>query len=170
MTSSSLPLDRLREEFEKWLAAARTTGERALDVVGLGSESRGCSPASDMIETTREIHLYIDLPGSSADKIEVLLVGSILKVKAVKCPPTLSETQVVWHLRERICQTVEREWHLPAQVNPDHVRATYRDGVLHVILEKSPAEQPHVVPVHYAGFPDVAERETASRGHEAACG
>jgi HSP20 family protein len=140
--------DRVRQEMDRWLETARITGERALDAVGLASENRPLPPQSDILETETDLHILVDLPGVPADGVDLTLAGQVLTLKARRTPSPLFGEGTRWHLRERLTLIYERTFHLPLQVDGDSVRAVVRDGLLHVILQKSPQAQARPIPIH----------------------
>jgi HSP20 family protein len=145
--------DRLRQELERWLETARVTGERALDAVGLASEARPLPPHVDLIETETDLHLLVDLPGVSADGVDLSITGQMLTLKAIRLPsPLLAEGSTV-HLRERTTLQYERSIPLPLSVDTDNIRAVVRDGLLQVTLHKSPQSQPRPIPIHRGDAP-----------------
>lgn len=146
--------DRLRQELDRWFEAARIAGERTLDAVGLASDTRPLPPATDIIETETDIHVHVDLPGVGADGVELALSGQVLTLKAIRIPsPLLTEDSAV-HLRERITTTFERTLPIPAQVDPDSVRAVVRDGVLHVTMKKVHTSASRQIPIQRSGESD----------------
>ncbi|MDX1967588.1 MAG: Hsp20/alpha crystallin family protein [Planctomycetaceae bacterium] len=149
--SSSGTFDRLRLELDRWFEAARVAGERTLDAVGLASESRPMPPATDVIETETDVHLLVDLPGVSADAVDLSLTGQVLMLKAIRLPSPLLTDAATIHLRERLTTSFERAIPLPVQVDADSVRAVVRDGQLHVTLKKSHFAQARQIPIQRGG-------------------
>ena len=78
------PMDRVRHEMERWLDVARTTGERALETLGLVNSGRPNSPSIDLIELDAEIMVLVDLPGVSVESVQLSLAGNMLTVKAAR--------------------------------------------------------------------------------------
>lgn len=145
--STSNPFDRVRSELDRWLETARITGERALDAVGLSSENRPLPPQTDMLETDTEVHLLVDLPGVAAEGTDLSVSGQVLTLKAHRTPAVLSSEGAKCHLRERVTQVYERSYHLPVPIDADSIRAVLRDGLLHVVIRKSPQIQPRTIPI-----------------------
>jgi HSP20 family protein len=141
------PFDRVKQEMDRWLETARITGERALDAVGLASETRPLPPQSDLLETDTDLHLLVDLPGVPADGVDLTVAGQVLTLKARRTPSPLLGEGVKWQLRERLTLSYERTFHLPVPVDLDSVRAVVRDGLLHVILQKTPQVQSRPIPI-----------------------
>jgi HSP20 family protein len=149
MTSSpsSSPLDRVRQEVERWVETARITGERALDAVGLASETRPIPPLVDLLETETDLYLFVDLPAVSADGIDLSLAGQVLTLKARRNAPPMLGEGARWLSRERVAATFERTINLPLPVESDSVRAVVRDGLLQVVLKKVPQVLSRTIPI-----------------------
>jgi len=149
MTSSPSPgtFDRVRQEMDRWLETMRITGERALDAVGLASESRPLPPHCDIVETETDLHVLVDLPGVPADAVDLSLTGQNLTLKARRSPPPLLGEGAKWHLRERMILSYERTLPLPASVEMDSVRAVVRDGLLQIVLRKTPQPPARSIPI-----------------------
>src|SRR5262245_32663308 len=91
--------DKLRREFDRWLEAAFSQGERALDVMGMRG-NRPWSPAVDVVETTDSILIDVELPGVDPSQVDVTLAGNMLTIKgAAPIKPTVEGQSV--HLVER---------------------------------------------------------------------
>jgi HSP20 family protein len=61
--SSIPPVERVRQEVDRWLEAVRSTGERTLESLGLSGTNRPATPPIDVIELPEEIVVQIELPG-----------------------------------------------------------------------------------------------------------
>jgi HSP20 family protein len=155
MTSTPQPgtFDRVRQEMDRWLETARVTGERALDAVGLASETRPLPPQCDVVETETDLHVLVDLPGVPADAVDLSLSGQALTVKARRLPPPLLGEGAKWHLRERLILSFERTLNLPAAIEPDSVRAVVRDGLLQIVLRKVPQPPSRTIPIQREAEP-----------------
>ena len=142
------PLDRMRHEMDRWIDAAKSTGERALETLGLLGTSRPAVPAIDVIELAEEILVLIDLPGVTAESVELSLTGNMLTVKGTRAGHGLSEEACPRvHVSERVSLRFERAIPLPAAVNADAIRAETRDGLLTVSLLKALASPSRPIPV-----------------------
>jgi len=146
-------IDRVRQEVDRWLETARITGERALDVVGLASESRPMPPQADILETETDLHVLVDLPGVPADAVDLSLAGQTLTLKARRNPPPLLGEGAKWHMRERLTLFFERTFQLPVQVEGDSVKAVARDGLLQIVLRKTPQVQSRTIPIQRSTEP-----------------
>jgi len=144
------PMDRVRQEMERWLEVARTTGERALETLGLSQFGRPAAPAIDVIELESEIVVLADLPGVAAEFVQLSLVGNMLVIKAARQGLDVPES-AHRHVFERTATQFERPVPLPAPVDPEDIRAETRDGLLTVTLKKTVASVGRSIPVVRAG-------------------
>lgn len=140
------PLDRVRHEMERWLDVARSTGERALETLGLGTHGRHGQPLIDVIEVDTEILVHVELPGVAAESVQLSLAGNMLTVKAARSEMDLPDS-ARRHLSERSVAIYERAIPLPAAVDGDNVRAETRDGLLTVTLKKTVVAAGRSIPV-----------------------
>lgn len=146
-------VDRLRQEFERWLAAATTQGGRALDAFGMGGTC-AWTPAADVCERAEDVVVLLDVPGISPDAIEVSLVGNMLTVSGERllCEVEAGTTR---HLHERCGGRFARSIPMPVSVNPEAVSAEAKDGVLRICLAKSETAKSRRIAVQ-AGSPACA--------------
>lgn len=143
------PMDRVKQEMERWLEVARSTGERALETLGLVSSGRPASPPIDVVEHDTEIVVLVDLPGVSVESVHLSLVGNMLTVKASRSVLNYPETSRR-HVFERTATAYERAIPLPAAVDMEGIRAETRDGLLSVTLRKPVSSTPRSIPISRA--------------------
>ena len=148
--SSVPPVERVRQEVDRWLDVVRSTGERTLESLGLTGASRQANPPVDIIELPEEILVQIDLPGVSAESVELSLVGNMLTVNGLR-PSYEFGSDARVHLQERGVGRFQRAIPLPAAVNNDAIRAETRDGLLTVTLRKATPTAGRSIPVSRGG-------------------
>jgi HSP20 family protein len=144
--SSIPPVERMRQEVDRWLEAVRSTGERTLETLGLTGANRPATPPVDVIELPEEILVQIDLPGVSAESVELSLVGNMLTIAAIRILPEFPG-EARFHVRERAVGRFQRSVPLPAAVNDEAIRAETRDGLLTVTLRKAMPTVGRSIPV-----------------------
>ena len=144
------PVERVRQEVDRWLEVVRSTGERTLESLGLTGANRQTNPPVDIIELPDEILVQIDLPGLSAESVELSLVGNMLTVTGSR-PSYEFASDARVHLRERSVGSFQRSIPLPAAVNNDAIRAETRDGLLTVTLRKATVTSGRSIPVSRGG-------------------
>ena len=92
-------------------------------------------PALDVSETDTQVIVKAEVPGIKADDIDISLMGDTLTIKGEKREESREERED-YHRVERRYGAFQRTLSLPSQVDPDKVKASYKDGVLKVTMEK----------------------------------
>lgn len=93
-------------------------------------------PALDVYEEKDEVIVKADLPGLSKEDVDVNLSGKTLTIKGEK----KQEEEVKekdYYRRERSYGSFVRSVELPAEVKPEEIKATFKDGVIEVRLPKT---------------------------------
>src|ERR1700674_580544 len=111
------------------------------------------APAVDIYETTNELVVKADLPDVNEKDIDVRVENNLLTVRGErKFEKAVSDEN---YLRvERAYGSFSRSFSLPNTVNPDAIRAEYRNGVLTVNLPKREESKPRQVKVNVNGAPN----------------
>lgn len=146
------PVERVRQEVERWLETVRNTGERAMESLGLFNAARPSEPAVDLIELPDEILVQVDLPGIPAETVDLKLVGNMLTVTATSTRAELPP-EAKYHLRERFEGRYQKAVPLPAAVDNEAIRAETRDGRLTVTLKKAVPTATRSINVTRGGAP-----------------
>jgi HSP20 family protein len=99
------------------------------------------SPCVDVTETNNQLVFDFDLPGMKKQDIKLEIDENILRVTGSR-EDVSEDTSERYHRREVSRGSFERQFALPSDVNPDTAKAEYRDGVLHVTVEKTKETKP----------------------------
>lgn len=111
-----------------------------------GGPPSAWSPAVDIYETADRIVLLAELPGMTSGEIDIQIQGNVLTLRGER--RVSREAQEESYLRiERPSGPFRRSFTLPAGVAQERVRATFRDGVLEVVLPKSDEGKATRVPI-----------------------
>jgi HSP20 family protein len=94
----------------------------------------------EVTDTGAELRVVAELPGVDEKDVSVELQGDALTIKGEK-KATAERKDEGYYLTERRYGTFMRTLQLPHAVEADKVQATFKNGVLTVILPK-PAELP----------------------------
>ena len=111
-----------------------------------GSE-RFWAPLADMYETKDDLVLSFELPGISEKDVNVSITGDLLTVKGERRAEQTSKDDT-YHRLERVYGKFERTVQLPMPVQADKVKATYRDGMLHIQLPKAEEVKPKEIKIN----------------------
>ena len=99
------------------------------------------SPAVDVVETGTEIILKADLPEMSQDEIGIKVEEGTLTIEGER--KFLKETPEENYIQiERSYGTFRRTFAIPRMIDQEKIKASYKDGVLRIILPK----KEHVYP------------------------
>lgn len=123
-----------------------------IGVSGLPSSIRsvapGTLPAVNVGRTPDSVEIYAFAPGLDESKIEVTIDRSVLRLSSERTSgiPT-DDPKVHVYTRERGTGSFTRAISLPDDVDPAHVNASYRDGVIQVSVTRRESTQPKRITV-----------------------
>ncbi len=99
------------------------------------------SPAIDIYDSKDNVMVKADIPGMKKDEIEVSVHGDTLIIKGEKKQE--KEVKEKDYVRtERFYGSFNRAISLPAAVDASKVNATYKNGVLELVLPKKEESKP----------------------------
>ncbi len=103
-------------------------------------------PAVNIYELEDEILLTAELPGVSAEELDLSVANGLLTLKGVRSesPPVQEER---YRRSERPVGQWERTFSLPEKVRDEDMFAELNHGVLKLHLPKAPSEEPRRIPV-----------------------
>lgn len=114
---------------------------------GRGASSAGAfSPALDVEETEEGFVLYVELPGVSADNVDVSLEENVLTVSGERSFYDQREAEGFRRI-ERHFGRFHRAVRLPDRVDANRVEASYRDGMLTISVPKAEEAKPRRIEV-----------------------
>lgn len=112
------------------------------------SVTAGAAPAVNVGRTSSSVEVYVFAPGMDASKIDVTLDRGVLRVSGER-PSIIPEDdeRMNVYARERSTGSFMRAVSLPDDIDPNQVRASYRDGVLQVSIPRRESAQPKRITV-----------------------
>lgn len=115
---------------------------------GLGSYE-SLSPRVDVTESDKEVTVTAEIPGMDEKDIEVVFSNDVLTLKGEKKREEEDKGKGYYRL-ERAYGSFHRAIPIPTETNADKVKASFKNGVLTVKLEKSENAKKHVrkIPVN----------------------
>ena len=108
--------------------------------------NRPWAPSVDIFETDNELVVKADIPDMKFEDIDVHIENGTLTLKGERKFES-DKTEGGWHRVERSYGTFERAFTLPDTVNPEGVKADYKNGALTVTLPKKEIAKPRQVKV-----------------------
>lgn len=107
---------------------------------------RPWTPAVDILETENELVVKADLPDVDMKDIHVEIENGTLTLKGER-KFEKEEKETGYHRIERSYGSFARYFSLPDTVEPDKVKADYKNGVLTVTLPKKEIAKPRSIKV-----------------------
>lgn len=96
---------------------------------------RATWPTLEVAETEKEIRVTAELAGMDEKDVELVLNENVLTLRGEKKTQTKEDEGV--HLTERFYGAFERSIALDSEVDRDKVQASFKNGVLTVVLPKT---------------------------------
>ena len=113
-------------------------------------ESWVAVPAVDFVERENAYEVHADLPGMDEKDIEVKVSNGVLTIKGQKHEEK-EEKKEDFHLRERRFGSFERALRIPESVDTDKIEASFKKGVLTVMMPKTAEAQKPVKKIEVKG-------------------
>jgi len=102
--------------------------------LGLRSVPRGTFPAINVYDQGNAAVLTAELPGVKPEDVELTVLGDAITLKGERKSDRTDGER--YYRQERPTGAFERTVTLPTPIDPDSVKAEYRDGILTVHMEK----------------------------------
>lgn len=110
--------------------------------------ARGGFPAMNVGNTPQSVEIYAFAPGLDPAGIDVEIEKGVLTIsgeRKIGLPSQDEKTTV--HIDERFAGRFHRVLTLPDDIDPSAVQAHYRDGVLHISIQRRAAAQPRRIAI-----------------------
>jgi HSP20 family protein len=108
---------------------------------------RSWNPVVDIYEEGDNIIVQAELPGVTKDGISVDVKDRVLTIKGERSADNEVKEDKYFR-RERVYGQYRRAFTLPADVDPEGVKAEYSEGVLKILVPKPEAQKPKQITVH----------------------
>lgn len=141
---SLFPRD-LFSELERMQDAMRQDFDLSPSIRGF---SRGGFPALNIGNTAKSVEIYAFAPGVEPASIDVQIEKGVLTIAGERksdLPPPEAKASV--HIDERFAGRFRRVITLPDDIDANAVAAKYRDGVLHISIQRLKAVQPRRIEI-----------------------
>ena len=133
--------DRLRRELDE------LSGWSGLPT-SIRSAAPGSFPAINIGNTATSVEIYAFAPGIDPKQIELTIDRGVLSISGErKSELPLDDGKVNVYGNERFAGSFRRAISLPEDIDPTKVNANYRDGVLHVSINRRESALPKRITV-----------------------
>src|SRR4051812_46494570 len=108
------------------------------------------TPPADVLVTDDEVRVLMDLPGVSAENLEIELENDILTIRGERpFPYGEGEGDRTWRRVERSFGRFERVLRVPRGLDPNAIEAELRDGVLTLRIPRPEPARPHRIQIKH---------------------
>jgi HSP20 family protein len=107
--------------------------------------SQGPFPPINVFQQADDLLAVIELPGIDKNSLQIEAKGNTIRIagkKAVSYPEGVSV-----HRRERVAGEFDRTISVPVQLEPDGIKAEYRDGILALFMPRAERDKPRAIPI-----------------------
>ena len=107
----------------------------------------GWKPVVDIYDDGDKIVVKAELPGVDKKDIDIALKERVLTLKGDRSYEN-EVKEASYYRKERIYGHFHRSFFLPEDVDPDKIKADFKDGVLKVEIPKTEERRPKKITVH----------------------
>lgn len=132
-------LDRMRREMDALFSDRPGSA-------GIRSVASGTYPALNVGASAERVDVYLFVAGVDTKSLDISIQQELLSVAGERSAQTPDEAQ--FYRRERFSGPFRRVIALPDDIDPDRVAARYRDGVLHITVERREEVKPRRIEVN----------------------
>jgi HSP20 family protein len=107
--------------------------------------SQGPFPPINVFQQGDDILAIIELPGVDKNQLQIQAKENTIRIcgkKDIDFPEAVSV-----HRRERVFGEFDRTLSLPVQLDPDGIKAEYRDGILALFLPRAERDKPRTIQI-----------------------
>jgi len=105
------------------------------------------TPELDVYESGNEYLIVLDVPGASAESVNVQVIGTELFVRAEQSAPARAAANGKAGHADIALAAFERHLELPGEVDSNSAVAELRDGILEIRIQKSASARRVKIPV-----------------------
>jgi len=113
--------------------------------LGSSPSGGGSYPPMNVFRKGDDFIIVAELPGVQKAELDVQVKGNTVRLAGAKSLSYPEKAAV--HRRERLAGKFDRAVTLPVQINPDGVKAEYRDGILALFLPRAEQDKPKSIRV-----------------------
>ncbi len=113
---------------------------------GIRSPQPGAFPPVNIGSTDESVDVYLFAPGLDPKSMDISIQQNLLTISG-KREGVKEVENTNFYRRERFSGTFKRVITLPDDVDPENVDATYKEGVLHVQVQRKESSKPRLIQV-----------------------
>jgi len=137
---------RFSDPFEALLAFQKKLDARlASDWLGNTTANIGAYPPINIFQQQDDFVAIVELPGVSKSDLTIEAKEGMLRISGKKTLNYQENASV--HRRERLSGSFDRTITLPIRIDPDHIKAEYRDGILALFIPRAETDKPRAIQI-----------------------
>jgi HSP20 family protein len=137
---------RFSDPFEALLALQKQLDARlASDWLGNSTANIGAYPPINIFQQRDDFVAIVELPGVSKANLTVEAKEGTLRISGKKALDYEENASV--HRRERLAGIFDRTITLPIRIDPDRIKAEYRDGILALFIPRAETDKPRAIEI-----------------------
>jgi HSP20 family protein len=134
------------DPFESIFAFQRALENRlSSDWLGSTTASMGTYPPVNVFQQDDNLVAIFELPGVDKSDLNIQAKENTLRIAGHKKVDYPEEVSV--HRRERLSGGFDRTLVVPMQIDPDGIRAEYKDGLLALFIPRSEQDKPRTIEI-----------------------
>jgi HSP20 family protein len=107
--------------------------------------SRGPYPPINVFQQGDDILAILELPGVDKNDLQIQAKANTIRISGKKTVDYSDGVSV--HRRERVSGEFDRTLSLPVEIDPDGIKAEYRDGLLALFLPRAESDKPRSIQI-----------------------
>jgi HSP20 family protein len=137
---------RFSDPFEALLALQRELDTRlASDWMGSGTAGMGSYPPINIFQRGDDFVAVIELPGVDKSDLHIEAKENTIRISGHKSIEYSEGASI--HRRERVWGSFDRTLSIPVALDPDGIRAEYREGVLALFIPRAERDKPRTIKI-----------------------
>lgn len=112
-----------------------------------GPDRSGTYPPVNFWTGQDSIVMSTELPGLTEEDIELTVKDTMVSIRGTYAEPESGE-DIVWHRHERPTGSFLRSIELPFRVDPNHIEARFKNGVLTVEMQRPEDDKPKRIQIN----------------------
>jgi HSP20 family protein len=133
-------LEEIADRYTRAIGQAQAGGQ---DVVATGD----WVPRVDIAETDTEFEIKVEIPEVNKEDVKVAVYNGVLTIRGER-KQEKEEHGKKFHRVERKYGSFTRSFTLPDNVDENAIKAAFKDGMLHLHIQKTEEAKPKVIEVN----------------------
>ena len=106
---------------------------------------RGAFPAINLFQQGHDFVAVVEVPGVASSDLSIEAKDNSIRLSGTRAIDYGEKTSL--HRRERVAGSFDRTITLPIRINPNGIKAEYRDGVLALFIPRAESDKPRSIQI-----------------------